>query len=518
MICQLCDPKTIPHNFHSVLAQYTNDGDRVLGLAYKEIKEKRYPKIQRLTRDVESDMRFLGLLVFENRLKAETGPVIEELRSAGIRPVMVTGDNLLTAVSVARQCGICDGNVSVVDVDKESGAVVVKDVGGEVGFDAADVEARMPVVGGFAMTGKVLDEVVKSGGMDIRDILVHGAVFARMTPAQKEYLVDELKGMEYFVGMCGDGANDCGALRAAHMGISLSDQEASAAAPFTYKHQNVSCIPTAIKEGRAALDASFGVFKFMAGYSLTQFASIMILYWLGTNLSDFQFLYIDMFEITILCLLFGGTAAATKLARRAPDTKLLALVPMVSLFAQVAVITALQAFIFVFVQQQPWWEKFVPHGDDDEENFFSFEGYSVFALSSFQYIWLAIAFSTGPPYRKHFFTNVLFLVFCVLFIAFDFYLTLAPCTFIERTFSLKMPPVMNFRATVAGLALVNFVVALGLEWLLVPALRRRIGRRRTAGDNSPSDNDSGTRECVIMIDTSSSVNGSTPNSTMKTDS
>lgn len=53
--------------------------------------------------------------------------------------------------------------------------------------------------------------------------------------------------------MCGDGANDCGALKAAHVGVSLSEAEASVAAPFTSKIPNISCIPTLILEGRCAL-------------------------------------------------------------------------------------------------------------------------------------------------------------------------------------------------------------------------------------------------------------------------
>lgn len=85
----------------------------------------------------------------------------------------------------------------------------------------------------------------------------------------------------YYVAMCGDGANDCGALKAAHAGISLSEAEASVASPFTSKVADISCIPALIKEGRAALVTSFGVFKFIAGYSLTQFTSVIILYWVS---------------------------------------------------------------------------------------------------------------------------------------------------------------------------------------------------------------------------------------------
>jgi cation-transporting ATPase 13A3/4/5 len=57
--------------------------------------------------------------------------------------------------------------------------------------------------------------------------------------------------------MCGDGANDCGALKTADIGISLSEAEASIAAPFTSAIQDISCVIIVLREGRAALTTSF---------------------------------------------------------------------------------------------------------------------------------------------------------------------------------------------------------------------------------------------------------------------
>ena len=68
-----------------------------------------------------------------------------------------------------------------------------------------------------------------------------------MRPNMKQKLVEALQDMDYYVGMCGDGANDCGALKAAHSGISLSEAEASVASPFTSKTPDISCVPVLIK-------------------------------------------------------------------------------------------------------------------------------------------------------------------------------------------------------------------------------------------------------------------------------
>lgn len=112
----------------------------------------------------------------------------------------------------------------------------------------------------------------------IPNIVARGTIFARFRPEQKSQIVLCLQQFDYIVAMCGDGANDCGALKAAHIGISLSQAEASVAAPFTSKDQNISCVKYLALEGRCALVTSFGLFKYMTLYSLIQFCTILILY------------------------------------------------------------------------------------------------------------------------------------------------------------------------------------------------------------------------------------------------
>lgn len=82
-------------------------------MAYKEIK-KSLDEISRMERqEAESDLRFLGLLIFINKLKPETTQAIKDLRDANIKTIMATGDHGLTAISVAKECKIINADVPV---------------------------------------------------------------------------------------------------------------------------------------------------------------------------------------------------------------------------------------------------------------------------------------------------------------------------------------------------------------------------------------------------------------------
>lgn len=89
-------------------------------------------------------------------------------------------------------------------------------------------------------------------------MLLKAQIYARMSPDDKAKLVEQLQAFcRTEVGMCGDGANDCGALKQADMGVSLSEAEASIAAPFTSQIQDISSVVIVLREGRCALTTSF---------------------------------------------------------------------------------------------------------------------------------------------------------------------------------------------------------------------------------------------------------------------
>lgn len=87
-----------------------------------------------------------------------------------------------------------------------------------------------------------------------REIILQAKIYARMSPDHKALLVEQLQSnLNDMIGMCGDGANDCKALKTADVGLSLSEAEASIAAPFTSKIQDISPIIKLLREGRTSL-------------------------------------------------------------------------------------------------------------------------------------------------------------------------------------------------------------------------------------------------------------------------
>ncbi|KAL3862276.1 hypothetical protein ACJMK2_008257, partial [Sinanodonta woodiana] len=460
MVASLCKPETVPFDFQEILMGYTQHGYRVLAIAYRSLPEKlKYAKVQRIQREqVEKGLEFLGLIVMENRLKPNTTSVIKQLRDANIRTVMVTGDNMLTALSVARECGMVDPEESIIlvqayppqegDIRQDAQIEYIKTSSTEntvtASFDKfKETRLKMEHMQHccFAVTGKSWGVLRQHFPDILPKILYKGTVFARMSPDQKAQLIEHLQDIGYYVGMCGDGANDCGALKAAHAGISLSEAEASVASPFTSKSPNISCVPTVIREGRAALVTSFGIFKYMACYSLTQFVSVLILY-----------------------LVFGWTGPYHKLVKEPPLVSLISLGPVLSLVLHMFIQTGVQVFYYFNVQQQPWFIKYVDNPDDD---YTSHSNAAVFLCSTYQYIILAFVFSKGKPYRNTIFSNPLFLGNLVACLALSVWLTVYPTEPVADFFDFEMFPSIRYRCIILGVAGINFLLSLFLEMFIL---------------------------------------------------
>ncbi|MGH0150703.1 UNVERIFIED_CONTAM: hypothetical protein FKN15_061346 [Acipenser sinensis] len=456
VVASLCKQETVPHNFSEVLEGYTKQGFRVIAMAHRKLESKlSWHKVQNVSRDtIESNMQFLGLIIMQNKLKAETPGVLADLRRASIRTVMVTGDNMLTAISVARDCGMVPPQDRIIIADalppKDGQTAVINwhyadnppEHVSATGSNPEEVQIRLEEESSgaalhsmehyhFAMSGKSFAVIAEHFQDLLQKLVLHGTVFARMAPDQKTQLVEALQSVDYFVGMCGDGANDCGALKRAHGGISLSELEASVASPFTSRTPNISCVPSLIREGRAALITSFCVFKFMALYSIIQYLSVTLLYLILSNLGDFQFLFIDIAIILVIVFTMSLNPAWKELVSERPPSGLISGPLLFSVLMQILVCLGFQTLAFLWVKHQPWYHKWTPSSDacslsnyslhqnetnHDEHNIKNYENTTLFFISSFQYLIVAIVFSKGKPFRQPSYKNCSMEVACYIYL------------------------------------------------------------------------------------------------------
>ena len=375
----ICQSSSMPAEYDDLLSYYTHRGFRVIACASKYLSKLSWERTQKMERvEAESRLQLTGFIIFENKLKEITTEVIEELNEAAIRNVMCTGDNILTAISVARECNLIDRSEHCfvphfVEGDRldPSARLIWESVDNSIYqldentlmplLPPAEIDSSAPYDAialrdySLAVTGDVFRWIVDFGPREVMQrMLVKGQVFARMSPDEKHELVEKLQSIDYCCGFCGDGANDCGALKAADVGVSLSEAEASVAAPFTSRVFDISCVPELIREGRAALVTSFCCFKYMSLYSAIQFASVSFLYASASNLGDFQFLFIDLALILPIAIFMGWTGAYPSLSRKRPTASLVSRKVLTPLLGQIVLCIIVQAIVFQVVQKQAW--------------------------------------------------------------------------------------------------------------------------------------------------------------------
>jgi len=210
----------------------------------------------------------------------------------------------------------------------------------------------------IALTGESTSYIVNTTEIDenLRKLLFkRGKVFARMRPDDKAFIIDKLQGQGHIVGMCGDGANDCPALKIANVGVALSEAEASLAAPFMSRITDISCIDIILREGKGALVTSFQCFKFMSIYALIQTFNIAILNTRISGMTNGTFLYEDLYVVLPLCLTMGMTAPAEKLTKKRPTENLLSGVVLTGMFGQCIIQVVGQIVAAIVVNKQSWY-------------------------------------------------------------------------------------------------------------------------------------------------------------------
>ncbi|XP_049888726.1 polyamine-transporting ATPase 13A3-like isoform X1 [Epinephelus moara] len=526
VVASLCKQHTVPQNFTETLETYTRQGFRVIALAHRQLESKlSWHKVQNLSRDlIETNMEFLGLIIMQNKIKEETAGVLQELHQANIRTLMVTGDNMLTAISVARDCGMVHSHERVIIADaappKDSHPASITwhytENPAQTDKDSQTVEINLEdglydkhmtqqeQTYHFAVSGRAFAVITEHFPQLVQKLVLRATVFARMAPDQKTQLVEVLQGIDYTVGMCGDGANDCGALKRAHSGISLSELEASVASPFTSSTSNISCVPNLIREGRAALITSFCVFKFMALYSIIQYLSVTLLYSILSNLGDFQFLFIDIAIILIIAFTMSLNPAWKELVWRRPPSSLISGPLLCSVLTQILTCLVFQVLAFLLVRQQSWYEIWTPQSDacnvsssspshsvnvttpHDHKNIRNYENTTLFYVSSFQYLAVAIVFSKGKPFRQPSYKNWPFMLSCIGLYTFLLFIMLYPVPAIDSFLEIVCVP-HDWRVTLVIIVIVNAAVSFMLEILILDIILWRLVFRCNQGVNRPTE-------------------------------
>jgi len=240
---------------------------RVLGVAVRDFDT--LPA--RLSPELEKGLTFLGLIGMMDPPRPEAREAVEKCRSAGIRPIMITGDHKLTAVAVAKELGIyTDGDL--------------------------------------ALTGADLDFVPQE--MLERDI-EKISVYARVSPEHKTRIVNAWRKRGKVVAMTGDGVNDAPALKAAHIGCAMGKtgtDVAKGAADMILTDDNFATIVSAVSEGRSIYDNIKKAIHYLLSCNIGEILTIFLATALDLHqmpLTPVQLLWLNLVTDSLPALALG---------------------------------------------------------------------------------------------------------------------------------------------------------------------------------------------------------------------
>ncbi|MFC1730680.1 cation-translocating P-type ATPase, partial [candidate division KSB1 bacterium] len=207
-------------------------GYRFIGLAYREVGFDSIPMKEEEQEGFVKDSTFIGLVAFSDPVREDVAESIKMVKKAGVRVVMVTGDNPKTAKQIAIQTGIAhpeDDVLTGADIDHLSDEELYSEIN------------RVPV-------------------------------FARVLPEQKLHIARVLKDHNEIVAMTGDGVNDAPALQSADIGVAVGSgtEVAKAASDIILINNSFSIITSAIKEGRRIIDNLKKIVSYLLSTSFSE--------------------------------------------------------------------------------------------------------------------------------------------------------------------------------------------------------------------------------------------------------
>ena len=240
------------------------EGLRVLACAGKEGK----------------DTRFVGLIAMDDPPRPTVASAIQEAKNAGIRTIMITGDNLQTACAIARQVGI----------------------------------------EGDAIEGKELDKISPH---KLQDYVRTISVYARVSPEHKLQILRALQGNGEIVAMTGDGANDAPALKGAHVGVAMGKvgtEVAREASSIVLADDQYTTIVAAVREGRRIYDniRKFVVFLLRANFDELLFIMVTLLMRIPLPYLPIHILWLNLMTDGLPALALGMEEAEPDIMKRPP--------------------------------------------------------------------------------------------------------------------------------------------------------------------------------------------------------
>lgn len=259
------------------------DALRVLAVAYKLLDTS--PSVYDPA-VLECDLSLAGLVGMIDPPRPEVAAAIADCDTAGIRTVMITGDNVTTASAIARELGILhEGEAAITGLELE------------------------------AMSEEELDENIQ-----------RFRVYARVTPADKIRIVKAWQKRGDVVAMTGDGVNDAPALKAADIGCAMGitgTDVAKGAADITLMDDNFSTIVTAAREGRGIYDNIRKAVGFLLSCNLGEILTVFIamLLWRETPLLPIQLLWINLVTDSLPALALGVEPPEADIMHRPPRSR-----------------------------------------------------------------------------------------------------------------------------------------------------------------------------------------------------
>ncbi|GFR45197.1 hypothetical protein Agub_g6588, partial [Astrephomene gubernaculifera] len=257
---------------------------RTLALAYKPLPAG----TKTLSPSDESGLTFLGLVAMHDPPRPECARALQMCKQAGIRVVMVTGDNKATADAVARQVGLMAPREGAGGAGEES----EEGLEGQLGLSYTGKEGQL----GLSYTGAEFDSLPSPSS---RSLAVERlAVLSRVEPLHKLRLVELLRERGHVVAMTGDGVNDAPALARADIGVAMGSGTAVAkgAADMVLADDNFATIVAAVAEGRAIYNNTKQFIRYMISSNIGEVVAIFVAALLGVPevLTPVQLLWVNL--------------------------------------------------------------------------------------------------------------------------------------------------------------------------------------------------------------------------------